>query len=159
MTPITPEAYFGQYADSLDATAAVRAANVELLIKVNDLRAVAQDAGVPEYINPLNKSAVSGSGHGGFRDQACPIGAPRSTHKLGRGVDVWDPHREFATWCVNNLDELRARGLHMEDPRWTPSWVHLQDLAPGNPPVPAKTIYIPSMAAPLARALPGQVVA
>ncbi len=159
MTPIVPEKYFGEYADSPDANAAVHMATVDMLIKVNELRAVALEAGVPEHINPFNASPVSGNGHGGFRDQACTIGATHSTHKTGHGVDVYDPHRELATWCVYNLDELRARGLHMEDPRWTPTWVHLQDIAPGNPPVPAKTVYIPSMAPALAKALPGQVVA
>lgn len=158
MTPITAEKYFGPYAASPDATPQVRASAEAMIAMVNDLRETAIAAGVPEYINPFNASPISGSGHGGFRDQACTIGATRSTHKTGHGVDIWDPHRELARWCIENLAELRARGLHMEDPRWTPTWVHLQDIPPGNPPIPTKTVYIPSNAPPLAAALPGQVV-
>jgi hypothetical protein len=31
----------------------------------------------------------------------------------------------FANWCLDNLQILEDCGLYMEDPRWTPTWVHL----------------------------------
>ena len=63
-----------------------------------------------------------------------------SRHLTGEAVDLPDPDRTLASWCVDNLDELGAIGLWMEDPRWTPTWVHLQTVAPRS----GKQVYIPS---------------
>ena len=152
-TDITLTQYLGKYADHPDAKAAVREAAVDMLAKVNELYALAKEHGLDMPDNPVTKSGVSGSANGGFRPQVCPIGAPKSTHKTGHAVDRYDPHRKFASWCLEHLDELVGRGLYMEDPRWTPTWVHLQDVPPGS----KRTVYIPSTAPALAPALPEQM--
>lgn len=144
MNPITVEEYFAGYEKDPDATPERRANAAALLVKVNALMAEAETDGVYFAVNPYTGCHVSGTGHGAFRNQACRIGAPGSTHKQGKGVDIYDPHRDFARWCMKHLNRLAARGLHMEDPHWTPTWTHLQDLAPGHPPVPEKIVYIPS---------------
>ena len=51
-----------------------------------------------------------------------------SRHITGQAVDLPDVDRTLATWCVDNVDDLAAVGLWMEDPRWTPTWVHLQEI-------------------------------
>ena len=71
--------------------------------------------------------------------------AAHSRHLTGQAVDLPDTDRNLATWCVDNLDDLEAVGLWMEDPRWTPTWVHLQIV----PPRSEKTVYIPSSKPPL----------
>ena len=85
-----------------------------------------------------------------------------SNHITAEAIDVTDHDRAFAAWCVLNPKKLEECGLWMEDPRWcakfdektdaTYYWVHLQTVPPNS----GKRIYRPSMAAPLAPALPGQ---
>lgn len=104
--------------------------------------------------NPATHSFIAGNGNGGFRPQESRVGARASKHKLGQAVDIYDPHRQFARWCLRNQDILIAHRLHaMEDPRWTPSWVHLQTqpVASGN------FVFIPNSSPPLASALPEQL--
>lgn len=147
---ITLAEYLGPYANHPDATPEVRANAQTMLARVNALYAIAARDGVPLPDNPNTKSGVSGSGNGGFRPRACPVGAPSSTHKDGNGVDRYDPSRAFAAWCLSHQDVLASMGLHMEDPRWTPTWVHLQDV----PPRSQRIVYIPSTAPALAAAPP-----
>lgn len=71
--------------------------------------------------------------------------AGNSRHITGQAVDLPDADRTLAEWCVDNLDVLEDIGLWMEDPRWTPSWVHLQVV----PPKSGKLVYIPSVSKPL----------
>jgi len=145
---ITSSQYFGLYADHPDATAERRYHATAMLDVVNDLLEVAAAGGCDLPENPDTGSQVSGQGHGGFRTQDCKVGAKDSQHRNGRAVDVYDPHRQLASWCLAHPQELEKRGLHMEDPRWTPTWVHLQDVPPGS----GKLVYIPSTAPALAAA-------
>lgn len=78
--------------------------------------------------------------------------AAHSRHLTAQALDTHDPERLFARWCLRNLNELETIGLWMEDPRWTPTWVHLQTQPPGS----GHRIFIPSSAAPMAPALPEQ---
>lgn len=78
--------------------------------------------------------------------------AAASTHLTGEGGDVYDPDRAFAAWCLANMDKVAQCGLYMEDPRWTPTWVHLQTRAPKS----GKRVYIPSAKPPLAPPLGAQ---
>lgn len=145
---ITAADYFGQYAEHPDATAERRYHATALLDVVNDLREVAAADGCELPVNPATGCGISGNGNGGFRPQDCKVGAPDSTHKDGSGIDNYDPLRQFASWCLAHPEELEKRGLHMEDPRWTPTWVHLQDV----PPKSGRLVYIPSTAPALAAA-------
>lgn len=140
--------YLGPYADHPDATAQVRENAISLLAKVNAVYSIAAHDGVSLADNPATHSGVSGSGNGGFRPKVCPVGAASSTHKTGHGIDRYDPKRQFSAWCLAHPDVLRDHGLHMEDPRWTPTWVHLQD----QPPKSGNLVYIPSAEPALAAA-------
>ena len=78
--------------------------------------------------------------------------AKNSRHIYGQAIDVADPERKLAQWCLMNMDKLDKIGLWMEDPRWTPSWVHLQTV----PPKSGKRIFIPNTSQPSAPPLLGQ---
>lgn len=143
---ITSAQYFGRYAEHPDATAERRYHATALLDVVNDLLEVAEADGCALPQNPKTGSRISGSGNGGFRPRDSKVGADNSKHKDGRGIDIYDPQRQFASWCLAHPQELESRGIHMEDPRWTPTWVHLQDVPPGS----GKLVYVPSAAPALA---------
>ncbi len=81
--------------------------------------------------------------------------AAHSAHITAEALDTHDPARLFARWCLQNLAELQTIGLWMEDPRWTPTWVHLQTHAPHS----GHRVFIPSSAPPLAPSLPEQLFA
>jgi hypothetical protein len=150
---ITHAQYFGakqfteQQAENCDAL-------IESVNKCLDF--AAQDKAYFYYIDPDTGTQISGakggSGDGGFRAPDSKTGAKTSSHKNANGVDVYDPARALAAWCVANPQVLAALGLYIEDPRWTPGWVHFQRVAPGS----GKRIYVPSNSTPLAPALPGQ---
>ncbi|OGA37310.1 MAG: hypothetical protein A3G24_04650 [Betaproteobacteria bacterium RIFCSPLOWO2_12_FULL_62_13] len=82
------------------------------------------------------------------RVNAATEGASATSHHVtGRAVDLPDPDRTFAAWCVENLEVLAEIGLWMEDPRWTydengEHWVHVQTV----PPRSGRRIFIPSTA-------------
>lgn len=79
---------------------------------------------------PINVAA------GGMRGDA---------HETCQAVDLDDKPRDLARWCLDNVATLVELGLYMEDPRWTPTWVHLQ-----LRPVPSgHHVFIPSEAPPL----------
>lgn len=145
---ITAAQYFGDYAEHVDVTAEIRYHATALLDVVNDLLEAAKDDGCDLPENQNTKSLISGNGNGGFRPKNSKVGADNSKHKDGRGIDIYDPRRQFASWCLAHPKELEKRGIHMEDPRWTPTWVHLQDVPPGS----GKLVYIPSAAPALAKA-------
>lgn len=139
---ITQNDYFAGCSWSLEITREVKDAAAELLRRVNELRQAAETDGVVFQVNPGTWTGVSGSGSGGFRPENSRVGAAHSKHKIAHAVDSYDPHRQFASWCMGHLEALDRIGLWMEDPRWTPSWVHLQDLPPGS----GKTVFVPSSA-------------
>lgn len=143
---ITLTQYLGPYVNHPDATATIQTNGLQLLDAVNAVHGLAAQDGCKLPINPSTGSRIGGIGNGGFRPQESKVGASNSTHKLGQGVDTFDPEREFASWCLAHLDVLQAHGLHMEDARWTPTWVHLQSV----PPRSGRTVYVPSQAPALA---------
>jgi len=128
-----------------------------LLAAVNALLYEAAEDGAYDYdididTNSQISGAHGGRGDGGYRLPDSTTGAPSSTHREANAVDVYDPQRTLAAWCVANPDRLAAHGLWCEDFRWTPVWCHFQRV----PPRSGKRIYIPSISRPLAPALPGQ---
>jgi len=108
-------------------------------------------------IDPDTGTQISGSkggtGAGGYRGKN-EGPTLHSTHKDANGIDIADSVRKLAAYCVTHEGKahMARHGLYMEDPRWTPVWCHFQRVAPKS----GKRIYIPSMSAPLAPALPGQ---
>lgn len=78
---------------------------------------------------------------------ATPNASATSHHLSGRAVDLPDPRRALAAWCVANLKVLAEIGLWMEDPRWTydengDHWVHVQTV----PPKSGRRVFVPSTA-------------
>lgn len=53
-----------------------------------------------------------------------------SSHLYGSAVDIADPRGELKRWLETRWGELVNCGLYMEDPKSTPTWVHLQTYAP-----------------------------
>lgn len=153
---ISLEQYLGPYADHADATPEVRTAATHLLDQVDILLKVMIAAGCVPLLNGRTDSKIGGSGNGGFRPQSCSVGAPKSKHKTGHGIDLYDPYRELAKWCYAHPEALHMLGLSMENARWTPSWLHLQDVPPGPPGSAWRLDFVPSNDQPLAAALPGQ---
>lgn len=140
--------YLGPYKAHKDVTTTIIGNANDLLRKVNEIYALARADGCELPINPSTGTVISGSRNGGFRPRDTTVGSANSTHKDGQGIDTYDPNREFASWCMDHFTELAQRGLHMEDPRWTPTWVHLQSV----PPRSGKTVYIPNASPALAAA-------
>ena len=53
-----------------------------------------------------------------------------SSHLYGCAVDIVDPDGALAKWLLAHSDLLVECGLWMENPKATPTWVHLQSYAP-----------------------------
>lgn len=53
-----------------------------------------------------------------------------SSHLYGAAVDIADPKGELKKWLETRYGELVNCGLYMEDPKSTPTWIHLQIYAP-----------------------------
>ncbi len=86
----------------------------KLLVATNRLRVY--------YGKPLIVS--SGYRPGEYNERA--KGAPNSAHLTCEAVDFRDPDRELARWILNNTQVLFDCGLYLEDPQYTPTWVHVQ---------------------------------
>lgn len=56
--------------------------------------------------------------------------APKSKHLLGQAADIYDPSSKFWQWCMANMDLMVELGLYFEDKTATPTWVHIQTVAP-----------------------------
>lgn len=129
--------YFGPWRYTPDANPVVVANAEAFLPKVNALLARYEaDTGNKVGCNPVTSNAmhsydeVSGDKFGGFRPQWCPQGAANSSHKTGRGVDVFDPDNAIDDWLTDAM--LEEYGLYREDPSKTHTWCHLTDRAPGS---------------------------
>lgn len=123
--------YFGPYWDHPDSTLERREAADDLLSKVNALLLEAEAQGGYEWlINPKTGTNVSGVHNGGFRPHDCPEGSKFSSHKQGRGIDVYDPQNQLDSFLTDEF--LAAYGLYREAPDATIHWAHLTDRAPGS---------------------------
>lgn len=125
MISVSVEDYFRRHKPS----AARHVPNARLLLAaVTPLVEAARAAGVDIKMNPATGTLVSGQTWGGYRTQACPIGAPASAHKTGEAVDIYDPVNMLDSW----LDDakLEKYGLYREHPDATPGWCHLTTRAP-----------------------------
>ena len=127
---ITLEQYVGPYRASSDWTIERQLNAQKLLAACFLLSGFMEEDGIAFPINPATKTQVSGRSNGGFRPQACPIGAPKSNHKQGLAVDWYDPNEQIDNWCMNHHDVLQACGIWLEHPDATPGWSHWQNVAP-----------------------------
>lgn len=125
---ITISQYAGPHRESKDWTPARQTKAMDLLRRVNDLTAYLAAQGVPFPINNDTGSGVSGQTYGGFRPQNCPQGAPKSSHKEGEGIDLYDPGNYIDAAITDKL--LIQFGLFREHPNKTKGWCHLTTRAP-----------------------------
>ena len=106
--------------------------NAEITVaRCNELLARAGRSGLATVNSGWRPAAVN---------DATANAAAGSRHLTAQAVDLPDADRTLAGWCVDNLDILDEIGLWMEDPRWTPTWLHLQTV----PPKSSKRVYVPS---------------
>lgn len=61
---------------------------------------------------------------------ATPGAAKKSNHMYGLAVDLEDADGRLGKWCIDNIERLIEIGLWMESKASTPSWVHVQTVAP-----------------------------
>lgn len=125
---ITQEDYFKAYAGHPEITDEIRINAAELLTAVNELLEACILLGWTPKVNPATGTLISGQQNGGWRPQECPIGAPNSSHKQGKGVDVADADNTLDGLITDDL--LAAHGLYREHPDDTPKWCHLTTRAP-----------------------------
>lgn len=123
---ITTAEYFGTWVDHPDITETVKTNAGVLLIAVNGLIVDLMRGLVYPRTNPKTGSAVSGETGGGFRPQDYPVGAPKSAHKTGEAIDLFDPYAAISGYLFVRQELLRKHGLWMEAPAMTVGWCHLQ---------------------------------
>lgn len=108
----------------------------DMLARVAALLVEAQAAGayLSTWVNPHTRCRISGSkdgdGDGGFRTPGSRTGAPNSSHKEARAVDVYDPLNKLDGWITDAV--LEKHGLYREHPEATHGWCHLTTRAPGS---------------------------
>lgn len=129
----------------LEWTDTIKWAGRATVVAVNKLLAMAE-------VDGIVRDTVSSGWRPQSVNDATANAAKTSKHLTAEACDILDPDRKLAQWCVNNPNKLAECGVWMEDPRWTPTWAHLQCV----PPKSGKRIYIPSSAPPKAPALEGQ---
>lgn len=126
---ITKAHYFGNKPHPIE-----HEANADMLLaRVNVMLYELADKGIYDYwIDPDTGTQISGakggSGDGGYRLPDSKTGAPSSSHKIGRGIDVYDPQNVLDDAIDRKL--LIKHGLYREHPDSTIGWLHLQDKAP-----------------------------
>lgn len=137
-----------------DLTPEIRDNAVELLGRVNLLISFAHKDGVWPGIDTVTGTPVAGGWRPPAVNARTQNAGQYSNHITARAVDIQDtPDRAFARWCLRNIELLAEIGLWMENPQWTPDWVHLQIV----PPRSGLRVYRPSMSQPLAAKLPEQI--
>lgn len=140
---ISLQAYFkgrdAQYAD--EYTDDIQRNAIITVARANDLLARAGRSDIHTVNSGWRPKGVN---------DATANAASSSRHLTAEAADLPDADRTLATWCVDNLDVLGQIGLWIEDPRWTPTWLHVQTV----PPKSGKRVYIPSSKPPLDPSFP-----
>jgi hypothetical protein len=75
------------------------------------------------------------------RDEQSQInpGKPGSAHVQAAACDILDVDGKIWQWLVDHLDLVQELGCYLESRVYTPSWVHLQVIAPRS----GHTIFLP----------------
>lgn len=138
-------------AHAADLTPEIRENAIELLGRVNLLQHWAAADGIYPGTDAVTGTPVAS----GWRPpviNASVGGGP--LHPKAEAIDLRDtPERAFARWCLSNIAALDELGLWMEDPQWTPTWVHLQK----RPPRSGRRVFVPKATPPLVAKLPEQI--
>lgn len=128
MSLLTPEQYLmGRITE--DKLSEEGSYNIKILIpKINTL--------LNEYNGPWSIT----SGYRTLKDQMrINPKALKSKHLICAAVDLGDKDHKLRRWIISNLEVLHKLDLYMEHPDSTPTWVHLQCIAPGS----KSRIFIP----------------
>lgn len=126
---------------------------IALLGPVNLLLAWAYKDGVRPALDPHSGTHIASGWRPRSVNEATRNAAKGSKHITGQAIDLRDTGtRDLARWCLKNIEDVAELGLYMEDPQWTPTWVHLQNVPPGS----HRRVFVPSSAAPLIAKLPEQ---
>ncbi len=134
-------------------TDAIRSNAAELLGRVNLLLSWALRDNVRPALDARTVSHVASGWRPPEINDATANSAKLSRHLTGEAIDLRDNGtRDLARWVLRNLDAIEEIGLWMEDPQWTPTWVHLQIVPPGS----RRRVYCPSSKPPLVAMLPEQ---
>ena len=101
-----------------------------------------EDGAFTRVVDPDTCTCISGSkggaGDGGFRLSNSTTGAPRSSHREARAVDVYDPTNALDHWLDSFESDnggnlmLEQHKLYREASKHTPGWCHLTTRAPGS---------------------------
>ena len=129
---ISIDQYLGPWKGHKDFTHERETNALALLMVVAHAMEVMEKDGVKFPINPATKSQVAGKTLGGFRPQDAKQGAPKSAHKQGLAVDIWDPLNEIDNWLMAHQPFLTAVGLYIEHPDATPNWSHWSIKSPAS---------------------------
>lgn len=137
-----------------DLSNLVRENVAHLLGRTNLLLSWAYAEGIRPALDARTGTHIASGWRPPAINDATSNAAAKSRHITGEAVDLRDNGtRDLARWCLRNLDALEEIGLWMEDPQWTPTWVHLQIVPPGS----RRRVYIPSTRPALAAKLPEQL--
>ena len=135
--------YLSQYVDkwsiSIDWTPERQNNANKLLDAANALVDCMSAYGIDFPVNPATNSNISGQTLGGFRPQSCKIGAPKSNHKEGLALDIYDPANTIDDWLMQNQDKLVEFGIYIEAPTATLGWSHWSI----KPPKSGKHVFQP----------------
>ena len=135
-------------------TDAIRSNATLLLGRVNLLLSWAYADNVRPALDAVTGHHIASGWRPPEINDATSHAAKASRHLTGEAIDLRDSGtRDLARWCLRNLDALEEIGLWMEDPQWTPTWVHLQIIPPGS----RRRVYCPSSKPALAAKLPEQM--
>ena len=94
----------------------------ETIRKVNELLSIDTNfyASVRSGWRPVEVNAVT------------PGASPHSKHITAQAIDLADTNRQLTGFCQKYLSRLSDLGLWMEAPECTPTWIHLQTVAPAS---------------------------
>lgn len=125
----------------------------ELLGRVNLLLAWGYRDGVRPALDAKTGTHVASGWRPKAINEATSNAAAASKHLTGEAIDLRDNGtRDLVRWALKNIEALEEIGLWMEDPQWTPSWLHLQIA----PPKSHRRVFVPSSKPPMVARLPEQ---
>lgn len=136
-----------------ELTEQIRDNIAELLGRVNLLISWAYRDGVRPALDARTGTHVASGWRPSAINEATSNAAAASKHLTGEAIDLRDNGtRDLVRWALKNVEALEEIGLWMEDPQWTPQWLHLQIV----PPKSRRRVYVPSSKPPTVARLPEQ---
>ena len=83
-------------------------------------------------INGLTHNLISGNlnGDGAYRLKDSKTGVTLSSHKLGKGIDIFDPENDLDAYITDAI--LERNYLFREHPMHTIGWCHLTTRYPSS---------------------------